>query len=325
MLQVGPNEIYGVEKYEGSATTPGTNEGNIEELNRELHGKQYSSHGGEVISPSLLFYCYRHLKFAEFEFCFQPSLSLCYFRLSLNHWIAVLSAQNLPSFDGSGEGCKKYPWESSSFSLACAAIGFFTSIVTSLFGPLGSTSQSDSVSSGHIPEDVNGIGILLEKEVFEAKNICCEPHPSELQTRGKTNLIQEVEEDPEKEGFKAFTACENSEDQFRQFDMVSDSSDHHFLGASKGLALSQVRDIFHLSLQIYWLIPSNNLDNPFSFPLSIFFPTGEKSLGEEGSARMEHSREIPSWLVLLYFLYAASVYLFQYYSISISCNLQKLD
>lgn len=211
--KVGPNEIYGVEKYEGSATTPGTNEGNIEELNRELHGKQYSSHGGE----------------------------------------------NLPSFDGSGEGCKKYPWESSSFSLACAAIGFFTSIVTSLFGPLGSTSQSDSVSSGHIPEDANETEILLEKEVFEAKNICCEPHPSELQTRGKTNLIQEVEEDPEKEEFKAFTACENSEDQFRQFDMVSDSSDHHFLGASKGLALSQVKRAWVKKVQQEWSILEKSL------------------------------------------------------------------
>lgn len=126
------------------------------------------------------------------------------------------------------------------------------------------------MSSGHIPEDANENEILLEKEVFEANNICCEPHLSELQTLGKTNLIQEVEEDPEKEELKAFTACENSEDQFRHFDMVSDSSDHHFVGASKGLALSQVRDMVHLSLQIYWLTPPSRKDNCFYFPLSMF-------------------------------------------------------
>lgn len=211
--KVGPNEIYGVEKYEGSATNPGTDEGNIEELNQEMHDKQNSSQRGE----------------------------------------------NFPSFDGFGEVCKKYPWESSYFSLPCAAIGFFTSIATSLFGHLGSTLQSDSVSSGHIPEDANENEILLEKEVFEANNICCEPHLSELQTLRKTNLIQEVEEDPGKEELKAFTACENSEDQFRHFDMVSDSSDHHFLGASKGLALSQVKRAWVKKVQQEWSILEKTL------------------------------------------------------------------
>lgn len=39
MLQVAPNEIYGIDKYEGSAS-PVLHEENNEELNQEVHDKE---------------------------------------------------------------------------------------------------------------------------------------------------------------------------------------------------------------------------------------------------------------------------------------------
>lgn len=173
------------------------------------------------------------------------------------------------------------------------------SIATGLFGALGSTSQSGSLSSGQITEDANESEILLQKEV-DTCNVCNEPHPSELETFGNKNLIQEVEENQEKEEFLLSTDLQKL-DNFRQFDMVSDCSDHHFLGASKGLAFSQVRNRAQLSLQTHRLTLPNGLNNPFFFTFP-FFPTGKKILGEEGSARVEHSREKPPWLALFPFI-----------------------
>ncbi|KAK1557827.1 hypothetical protein Q3G72_032665 [Acer saccharum] len=201
--KVAPNEISGIDKYEGSATTPVLREENVEELNRETSDKQYSSQKGK----------------------------------------------NLSNFDGTGENCKKCSLESSSFYLPQAAIGFFTSIATSLFGSTSSTSLSGSVSLGPISEDANESDILLEKEVFD---------PSELQTFEKKILIHEVEEKQEKEEFSFSTACEKS-DQFKQFDMVSDCSDHHFLGFSEGLAESQVKRAWLKKVQQEWSILEKNL------------------------------------------------------------------
>ncbi|KAL5774471.1 hypothetical protein ACOSP7_012028 [Xanthoceras sorbifolium] len=168
-----------------------------------------------------------------------------------------LKGKNLVNFDVAGENCKKCLWESSSFYLPQAAIGFFTSIATSLFGSTGSTSLSGSLS-GHISEDANESDILLEKEVFETRDICTELHPNELQTWGKKNVNHKVEEQQEKEDFSFSTACEKV-DQFRQFDMVSDCSDHHFLGSSTELALSQVKRDWVKKVQQEWSILETNL------------------------------------------------------------------
>lgn len=107
------------------------------------------------------------------------------------------------------KSAEKNPWESRSFSLPCAAIGFFTRITTSLFGHIASTSQS----SDHIPENGNETEILLQNE---SSDIPCEPYPNELQTLGKTNLNQEVEENPEKEEFKAFKLVRIQKITFRR-------------------------------------------------------------------------------------------------------------
>lgn len=154
------------------------------------------------------------------------------------------------NFDGAGENCKKCSWESSSFYLPQVAIGFFTSIASSLFGSIGSTSLSTSVSSSCMSEDANESDILLEKEVFETRDFSSELHPRELQALGNKNFNHEVEEKQEKEDLSFPKACEKS-NQFRQFDMVNNCSDHHFLGSSEGLALSQVRKTTRLSSKAY--------------------------------------------------------------------------
>uniref|UniRef100_A0A2N9I682 UBC core domain-containing protein n=1 Tax=Fagus sylvatica TaxID=28930 RepID=A0A2N9I682_FAGSY len=141
--------------------------------------------------------------------------------------------------DGSGENCKKHSWEFSSFFLPQAALGFFMSVASSLFGSVGSTSLSCPVVSGLISEDGNESGIVHEKEVLET----CEL----LHTFRNTSSDHEMEETQDKDNdvLPFSTASENS-DQFRQFDMVGDCSDHHFLGADKGLAVSQARNTTYL-------------------------------------------------------------------------------
>ena len=104
------------------------------------------------------------------------------------------------------------------------------------------------------------------------------------------------------------TASENS-DQFRQFDMVDDCSDHHFLGADKGLAVSQARNTTYLL---------NVKGNMFKQSEKSFFVIldpliGEKKLAKEDSARMEHSREKSSWLALYLFLFWVEPIMSLYY------------
>lgn len=146
------------------------------------------------------------------------------------------------SFDGTDEIGKKFSWMPTSFFHPQAAIGFFSSIASSILGSLGSRSLLSQNSSGCMPHDAKEIGILFEKEVLETCNHCAELDLSELQTFETTNINQEVEEIEENKGSMMPRPSETSH-QFRQFDMVSDCSDHHFLGESKVLAVSQVRNM----------------------------------------------------------------------------------
>ena len=66
--------------------------------------------------------------------------------------------------------------------------------------------------------------------------------PSDKQILETTNTKQELEEIKENNSSKMPRPGETS-DQFRQFDMVSDCSDHHFLGESKLLGVCQVRNM----------------------------------------------------------------------------------
>ncbi|XP_044497166.1 probable ubiquitin-conjugating enzyme E2 24 [Mangifera indica] len=205
--KVAPNEIYGIDKYEGSAS-PVLHEENNEELNQEVHDKE--------------------------------------------------KVKNMSNLDVAGENCKNYPFEFSSFFLPRAAIEFFMSIVTSLFGSRCSTPLSCPASSGLTSGDTNESELLLKEEISKTCDNFSEPHLSELQTFGQTSLCEEVEDNQEKDGFQLAKACQN-QDHFKQFDMVSDCSDHHFLDASKGSALSQVKRTWMKKVQQEWSILEENL------------------------------------------------------------------
>ena len=146
------------------------------------------------------------------------------------------------NFDGADGSDKKFSWTPTSFFYPQAAIGFFSSIASSILGSLGSRSLFSQESSGCISHNAKEYGILLEKEVLESCNHCAEQDLSELQIFETTNIKQEFEEIEENKVSMMPRPGETS-DQFRQFDMVSDCLDHHFLGESKVLAVSQVRNM----------------------------------------------------------------------------------
>jgi ubiquitin-conjugating enzyme E2 O len=112
------------------------------------------------------------------------------------------------------------------------------SIATNLFGSVGSTSLPCPVVSSLISEDGDEAGILPEEEVLESCDL--------LQTFRKISLDHEVKETLDNEALPFSATTENSH-QFMQFDMVGDCSDHHFLIAGKGLALSQARNMTYPS------------------------------------------------------------------------------
>uniref|UniRef100_A0A5B6ZR98 E2 ubiquitin-conjugating enzyme n=1 Tax=Davidia involucrata TaxID=16924 RepID=A0A5B6ZR98_DAVIN len=133
--------------------------------------------------------------------------------------------------------------ESSSYYLPRATVGFFTSIVASLFGSLGSTSLPGT--SDRILEDASDSGTTNEEEL-ESCNYCTEGPPNvvgDLQTLEEKNLELQVKDIRESKVLPFSSGSKNSE-EFRQFDMVSGCLDHHFAdGAGKGLTLSQATNV----------------------------------------------------------------------------------
>uniref|UniRef100_A0A803NJM1 SWIM-type domain-containing protein n=1 Tax=Cannabis sativa TaxID=3483 RepID=A0A803NJM1_CANSA len=116
-------------------------------------------------------------------------------------------------------GCKKHLWETASFSLPQAAIGFFTNIAASLLGTLDSNLDPDSTPLVQVPE------VQSESKMSNAKN-------------GHVNKgDKQIQEDKD---LPHVTKNDNL-DKFSQFDMVADCSDHHFLDTGAGFTLSQVR------------------------------------------------------------------------------------
>ncbi|GLT82877.1 hypothetical protein SLE2022_012080 [Rubroshorea leprosula] len=152
--------------------------------------------------------------------------------------------KNLVNHEAAGENSKMNSWSSNCFFLPQVAIAFFTSIASSLLGTLGST-------SGHISADRKEYGILFEKETLEARNLCVEPDPCDSKQ-------EEVEENGENNCIMFSREAENT-DQFRQFDIVSDCSDHHFLGESKVLLPSQMKRSWLKKIREEWSILEKTL------------------------------------------------------------------
>ncbi|KAF2297693.1 hypothetical protein GH714_002283 [Hevea brasiliensis] len=177
-----------------------------------------------------------------------------------------LKGKDLLNSNGNND-CKRYPWKSSPFFLPQSTIGFFKNIAESVFGYIGSTSLSSPLSSGSFPKDDNQSQTHEERGILENCDLCTEMQPlipGEMQVFEKTSLKPEANHIQENKELQSLPTNKNVE-RFMQFEMVSDCTDHHFIGgAGRGLALSQVKRSWLKKVQEEW----SNLDK--DLPESIY-------------------------------------------------------
>lgn len=141
-------------------------------------------------------------------------------------------------FDGNGISSEEKPLASGSCSLSQAAIGLFSSISSSLFSSL-----STSLFGGyrHISKEKEP-EILNEETVLHCTLDNDPPPPAVTDSKksGEENSEQVMEEAELKNDGAPSTSSKLPEN-FRQFDMVNDCSDHHFVdGTGKDVHSSQV-------------------------------------------------------------------------------------
>ncbi|MED6194300.1 hypothetical protein PIB30_027278 [Stylosanthes scabra] len=172
--------------------------------------------------------------------------------------------KDLLNRDGVRENCVKQFGECSSFSLPRAAFELFSSIKTSIFQTLGATPLSGAVSSVPTYEEENESDFLYKKDL-ETCNQCNDSHPlDELQ------YIEERTPNPEvvkthKQRDSPFSFQNNNSNQFKQFDIIENCSDHHFFGDGRALTLSQVKRGWAKKVQQEWNILEKNLAGLYLF------------------------------------------------------------
>jgi ubiquitin-conjugating enzyme E2 O len=167
-----------------------------------------------------------------------------------------LTEKDLLNFNHAGENHTEHTSESNSFSLPQAAIGFFSSIAATLFGSSSSTPLSCAVSLCHASQDGNESENLLKSQTLETCDLLGEPDHGEFPELGTPEDDQEVKQNEEKE---TYLMTDENPDRFRQFDMVQDCSDNHFLDASNELAQTQVKKGRLKKVQQEWSILERNL------------------------------------------------------------------
>ncbi|KAK7252154.1 hypothetical protein RIF29_35913 [Crotalaria pallida] len=159
------------------------------------------------------------------------------------------------SCDGSSE---KYPLECSSFSLPRAAFELLSSIKASIVQALGGTSLYGAVSSAPTFEEVNGSD-FLDKKDLQTSDLCTDSQPmTELQSTQECTSYPQVIRIHEKNDYP-FSLDSSSSDQFKQFDIIENCSDHYFFDEGKGLKLSQVKRGWVKKVQQEWSILEKNL------------------------------------------------------------------
>lgn len=174
--------------------------------------------------------------------------------------------------------------DSSSHSISQVAIGVLTTMTSSLFGSLG-TSLFHGYRCASEEEHIHGKP--QEEEALELCNLNLDGKllvGDDLEMPEKINSLQikEANEDT------MLPSGSKNPESFRQFDMVNDCSDHHFVNESgMDLQSPQVRDKNFHYLK-YEFVLSN-------CALVFLYVSGEKRLVEEGSPRMEHFGERSSW------------------------------
>ncbi|CAL0313918.1 unnamed protein product [Lupinus luteus] len=165
--------------------------------------------------------------------------------------------KDMSNCDGIRENYEKYPLECSSFSFPQAALELFSSIKTSILQTLGGTSLS-AVSSVPTFEEDNGSD-FIDKQNLETRDHCTESHPNtQLQSAEDCTSYPQVIRIHEKIDFP-FSSDSNSSNQFKQFDVIENCSDHYFLDEGEGLKLSQIKRSWMKKVQQEWSILQKNL------------------------------------------------------------------
>lgn len=131
----------------------------------------------------------------------------------------------------------KYCLASTSFSLPQAAIGFFSNLASSLFGSISTI--SNPIRSPMSLDPVGENQPCLPKEIETSSTVGGD---YDCEVFGDNSMNQQVEVMEEQRNIKINSSgCEKPE-SFKQFDIVSGCSDHHFVdGVNKALGFSQVR------------------------------------------------------------------------------------
>ncbi|KAE9597168.1 putative aminoacyltransferase, E1 ubiquitin-activating enzyme [Lupinus albus] len=166
--------------------------------------------------------------------------------------------KDMSNCDGIRENYEKYPLECSSFSLPQAALELFSNIKTSILQTFGGASLSRAVSSVPTFEEENEYD-FIDKQDLETSDHYTESHPNtQLQSTEDFTSYPQVIRIHEKTGFP-FSSGSNSSNQFKQFDVIENCSDHYFLDEGEGLKLSQIKRSWMKKVQQEWSILQKNL------------------------------------------------------------------
>lgn len=131
-----------------------------------------------------------------------------------------------------GESCNNNVLESSSFFLPKAAIGFITNLASSLFGSHGSAPAISSHSRCNDTEEQSDSEVLVQ-EATESHDTS-ESNSDEVVNLPIAGINKTLD--------SSLVDSRNLV-SFRQFDMVTDCSDHHFFSSAKELAQPPVKTL----------------------------------------------------------------------------------
>lgn len=141
-------------------------------------------------------------------------------------------------------GCNESLWDSGSCLISRTAISFFSSITSSLFGSL-STSLFGTYQA--ISEEGQKSRIVNEEEVIELSHLNAGVPTFEDLKASPEMELELGQETTEGQKDDALPSSSKLPEHFRQFDVVTDFSDHHFADGAGKAQLSQVQNTFCFS------------------------------------------------------------------------------
>lgn len=164
--------------------------------------------------------------------------------------------KDLLKFGGNRESCNQNLLDSGSCLLSRTAISFFSSITSSLFGSL-STSLFGTYQT--ISEEGQNSRFVNAEEAIELSHLNA-GSPTFEDLKASPEMEQEQgQETTEGQKDDALPSSGKLPEHFRQFDVVTDFSDHHFADGAGKPQLSQVRRGWLKKVQQEWSILERDL------------------------------------------------------------------